>query len=355
MSLKEESMEILEECKKEVWPLIEKSLKSTDFPKTFVIPKEYKGDVDFCWKIALDYPERKGKYLRPTILCLITEALGGERSRALMTAAAMQVSEEWLLIHDDIEDNSEMRRGKPALHKLYGVEQAINTGDILHLVMWRMLSENHPLLSTDLKMKIGKEFSRMLLRTAIGQGVEQKWTQENRLDMKDEDWEFIADGKTCYYSIAGPMRLGAMIAGAKEDEIEKITRFGRSLGRCFQLVDDLLDVTGDFEGLKTKGNDLYEGKRTVILIHLLNNASKEDRKRLEKFLKKDQSKKTKEEVSWVLEKMKEYGSIDYAKKKAKKYQKEALEILKNELGFLNKEPARSKIETLMKFILERDH
>ncbi len=355
MNLKEEALSVLDGYKKEVWPLIETSLKNANYPSSFVIPKKYKKEVEFCWQIARDYPERKGKYLRPTLLCLTNEAMGGKRDRALITAAAMQISEEWLLIHDDIEDDSEMRRGKPALHKLYGVEQAINAGDILHLVMWGMLSRNHNLLGTDLKMRIGKEFARMLLRTAIGQGVEQKWTQENRTDMEDADWEFIADGKTCYYSIAGPMRFGAMIAGANEAEIEKITRFGKSLGRCFQLVDDLLDVTGNFSGLKTKANDLYEGKRTIMLIHLLNKASEGDRKRLEKFLKKKQSEKTETEVSWVLEKMKEYGSIDYAKKKAKKYQKEALEILENELDFLNKQPARGRIETLVKFILERDH
>lgn len=355
MEQKEKALNILNEYKEEVWPLIKASLKDADYPASFIIPEKYKKEIDFCWQIARDYPERKGKYLRPTLLCLTNEALGGKRDRALITAAAMQISEEWLLIHDDIEDDSEMRRGKPTLHKLYGVEQAINAGDILHLVMWGMLGKNHNLLGTDLKMRIGKEFARMLLRTALGQGVEQKWTQENKIDMKDADWEFIADGKTCYYSLAGPMRFGAMIAGANEEEIEKITRFGKSLGRCFQLVDDLLDVTGDFSGLKTKANDIYEGKRTVILIHLLNNTNKEDKEKLKSFLEKDQAKKTEADVVWVLEKMKEYGSVDYAKKKAKGYQEEALEIFENELNFLNKQPARGKIETLIKFILERDH
>lgn len=355
MKQKEEVLSVLNGYKKEIWPLIEASLKDANYPSSFTIPEKYKKEVEFCWQIARDYPERKGKYLRPTLLCLTNEALGGERSKALITAAAMQVSEEWLLIHDDIEDDSEMRRGKPTLHKLHGVEQAINAGDILHLVMWGMLSKNHHLLGTNLKMEIDKEFARMLLRTAIGQGVEQKWIQENKIDMEDADWEFIADGKTCYYSIAGPMRLGAMIAGASKNEIEKITEFGKSLGRCFQLVDDLLDVTGDFDGLKTKANDIYEGKRTVILIHLLNNTNEEDREKLKKFLEKSQAEKTEVEVSWVLKKMREYGSIDYAKERAKKYQKEALEILKNELDFLGKQPARGRIEMLVKFILERDH
>jgi len=355
MNPKEEVLNVLNEYKKEVWPLIEASLKNPNYPSSFTIPEKYKKEVDFCWQITRDYPERKGKYLRPTLLCLTNEALGGERNKTLVTAAAMQISEEWLLVHDDVEDDSEMRRGKPALHKLYGVEQAINAGDILHLLMWQMLNKNQALLGADLKAKIDEEFARMLLRTAVGQGVELKWTQGNRVEMEDTDWEFVADGKTSYYSIAGPMRLGAMIAGASEAEIEKITMFGRNLGRCFQLVDDLLDVTGNFSGLKTKANDLYEGKRTVMLIHLLNNTNGEDKKKLKKFLKKEQSKKTETEVFWVLEKMKEYGSIDYAKKKAKKYQKEALKILENELDFLNKQPARGKIEMLIKFILERDH
>lgn len=355
MNEKEEALSILSEYKKCVWPLIEKSFKDPEYPVCFTIPEKYKREVDFCWKIAREYPERQGKYLRPTLLCLTNEALGGAKDKALITAAAMQISEEWLLVHDDIEDNSEMRRGKPALHKMYGVEQAINAGDILHLIMWQMLNKNQVLLGADLKARVDKEFARMLLRTALGQGVEQKWTQENRVNMKDSDWEFVADGKTSYYSVAGPMRLGAMIAGASEDEIEKITRFGKNLGRCFQLVDDLLDVTSDFDGLKTRANDVYESKRTVILIHLLNNANKQDRKKLETFLKKKQKEKTETEVFWVLEKMAKYESIDYARKKARKYQKEALKILEKELDFIQSKPARKKIEVLIKFILERDH
>ena len=348
-------MKILSEYKKEVWPLIEKSLKDPEYPECFKVAEGYKSEVDFCWQIARDYPQRQGKYLRPTLLCLMNEALGGKREKALVTAAAMQISEEWLLVHDDIEDDSEMRRGKKTLHRLYGVEQAINAGDILHLLMWRMLGKNKTVLDDELKNKIKKEFDSMLMRTAVGQGVEQKWTQEGRTDLKDEDWEFVADGKTSYYSVAGPMRLGAMIAGASDEEIKKITRFGRSLGRCFQLVDDLLDVTSNFKGLKTQGNDVYEGKMTVILIHLLNHASEEEKKRIKDFLKKDQQERKAEEVGWIMEKMKEYGSIGYAQKKAEKYKEEAKEILEKELDFIKESEAKEKIKTLADFILERDH
>jgi len=355
MSLKEEALKILGEYKEKVWPLIKNELKDADYPASFAIPQEYRKEVDWCWQVTREYPERQGKYLRPTLLCLVNEALGGKREKALVTAAAMQISEEWLLIHDDVEDNSKMRRGEKALHRIYGIEQAINAGDILHLLMWQILNKNQQVLETELKMKIEAEFSRMLLRTALGQGVEQKWAQENREDLKDEDWEFIADGKTSYYSMAGPMRLGAMIAGADEEQLEVITRFGKSLGRCFQMVDDLLDVTSDFSGLKTKGNDIYEAKRTVILIHLINQVKGEDKEKLTAFLNKEDDKRTEEEVSWVLKKMKEYKSIEYGQKKAKEYQATALNILNNELKFLSKEPARKKIETLVEFILKRDH
>ena len=154
----------------------------------------------------------------------------------------MQLSEEWLLIHDDIEDKSLLRRGEPTLHKLYGNELAINAGDSLHMIMWKMISDvGNP--------KIAEEFYKMLLRTALGQGVEQIWVNKNKKPKKDE-YFFIADSKSAYYSIAGPMRLGAILA-----ELNKITDFGLHLGRCFQLIDDILDVKQDKkEGKATLAN-----------------------------------------------------------------------------------------------------
>jgi len=344
---------ILEQYKKAIFPTIEKYLTTPSFPRAFLIPNKYKKDESFHWKITSEYPLRKGKYVRPTLLCLTAETMGVPIKKTLLAAAAMQLSEEWLLVHDDFEDNSEKRRGKEALHKLYGNELAVNAGDALHVIMWKVLSDSNKALGEEKGNLIREEFFRILSRTTIGQSTEISWTDGPNKHFKDEDWFFIADGKTSYYTIAGPMRLGAIIAGANKVQLEKLADFGVVLGRCFQLVDDILDVTSDFEGLKEYANDIYEGKRTIILGHLLREARKDDKKKILSILGKPRAKKTRAEVSWVTKKMRTYGSIAYAQKMAEGFRDRAKIMFEKDLTFLSREPARSRLSTLINFILER--
>lgn len=268
----------------------------------------------------------------------------------------MQVSEDWLLIHDDFEDGSWERRGLPTLHRMHGSELAVNAGDALQVIMWKILFDNQRVLGAQKSYEIAQEFYTMLTRTTIGQTAEIKWAIENKVDFSDDDWFFIADGKTSYYTISGPMRLGAIMAGVTKKQLDSITNFGLYLGRCFQLVDDILDVTSDFGGLKKQtGNDIFEGKRTIILGHLLRTAGKEDKKRLVSILSLKKDAKSKEDVLWVMKKMIDYGSIDYAKGLALELKNKAYEIFSKELKFLAHKPAREELESLIHFVLERDH
>jgi geranylgeranyl pyrophosphate synthase len=290
--------DILEKTKKDVWPEIKKYLKDAPYPPQFFLPKEFAKDINLYWKINRVYPERKGKYIRPTLVLLIAEALGAKRSRAVKVAAAMQISEEWILIHDDIEDKSETRRGGPTLQKMYGDELAINAGDSLHIIMWKILNDQG-------SKAINEEFYKMLLRTALGQGVEQIWTERKAKKITDDEYFFIADSKSGYYSIAGPMRLGAAVAGASPDQLKKITDFGLHLGRCFQLVDDILDIE----------QDKKEGKLTLAITK----------------------------------------GASYTKRLAEKEKGEARQIFDTKLKFLSREPARSELKELIDFILERKY
>ena len=290
--------DILKNTKNKVWPVIEKYLKDPSFPKEFQIGKKYNKELDLYWKINREYPERKGKYLRPALVLLTLEALGRKDTFASKVAAAMQLSEDWILIHDDIEDHSETRRNKPCLHKIYGEELAINAGDTLNTIMWKIITD----LGSE---EISTEFYRILMRTLLGQGVEQIWTNKNVNKMNNEDYFFIADSKSGYYSITGPMRLWAIAAGASKSQINKITEFGLHLGRCFQLVDDILDIE----------QDKKEGKTTLAT----------------------------------------QKGADFARKLATKEKELAKEIFNKELSFLSNEPARTKLKELTDFILERDY
>lgn len=352
----EPALEILNRYKKRVWPEIKRYLKDPVFPPSFRIPKKYKKDTQAYWKIVKEYPERQGKYLRPTLLLLTTEAMGREAKTAIKTAAAMQLSEEWLLIHDDFQDHSVVRRGKPTLHKIYGPELAVNAGNTLHIIMWKILMDNKDALGEKKAFFLTDEFYRMLKRTADGQAIEVMWAKGKRKNFSDEDWFFITDGKTSYYSIAGPMRLGAIIAGATTYQLNLIAKFGIYLGRCFQLVDDILDLTSDFKGLKKQtGNDIFEGKMTIMLGHLLRNVNLKDKNRLLSILKKSREEKTEKEVKWVIDQMHHYKSIEHGRLLAQELKQKSLNIFEKDLKFLSHQPARNHLETLIHFVLEREY
>ena len=196
----------------------------------------------------------------------------------------------------------------------------------------------------------------MLSRTVLGQTTEIKWTQENNLDLTEKDVLFILESKTAYYTIAGPMRLGAILAGTTPNQLDKIFQFGKYLGFCFQIQDDLLDLTSDFAGHKKQtGNDIYEGKRTIMLVHLLKNIEPKNKQKLIKILSKPRFQKTPKEVTWVIDQMDKYGSLDYSRKQTKKYADLALDYFQNELKFLSKNPARQQLLSFIDFLQNRQY
>ncbi len=357
MSQPHKFLEVLENYKKIVWPYIESNLNQIkDYPSFCQVDKKYQPLLDFHFKMVSDYPQRKGKYIRPSLVLLSAQAMGFELNQAVPTAAAMQISEDWILGHDDIEDQSLERRGFPAIQKIYGNELATNAGDALHVLMWQVIFQNFSQLDQNIAQLIHQEFFTMINRTILGQTIEIKWTQENRFDLTEEDILLILESKTGYYTIAGPMRLGAILGGATEQQLESIYRFGVMLGRSFQIIDDILDLTSDFGGQKKQqGNDIYEGKQTVILVHLLNHIDSQNKEKLKTILLKNRTQKTETEVSWVIEQIKQAGSLEYSKILADKFSIEARKIFETELQFLSKEPFRSQISDCIDFITTRTH
>ncbi len=304
------------------------------------------------WNISFEYVLRSGKHIRSTLIILSTKAFGGEESKALLTAAAMEYCENWILVHDDIEDNSLVRRGDKTLHRKYGVELAINAGDFLHVMMWKILMDNRSNLGEELTFKLMEKFYKILLRTTLGQTAELLFMKKDLKEIKEEDFYYIADGKTGLYSIGGPLSLGAIISG-REDQINLLKEFGKYLGRAFQIIDDVLDVTSDFRGLKERGNDIYEGKRTLLLIHLVNNCNGEEFEKVREILSKPREKKSKEEVEYIISLMNKYGSVSYARKRAEEFTKKALEVLER-IDFVE-EQYKEELRLAVDFILNRDH
>lgn len=351
----------LAEQRERIWSVIEACLKDYRDADTEVLrwmgQEAYLPLLDNHWKVVEDYPRRRGKYLRPTLVMLGYKSMLNGTPRIpdgaeTITAAAMQVSEDWILIHDDLCDGSQERRGRAALHREVGLEIAVNAGDTLHEVMHRILSRNYDVLPLATARRVQEEFFRMLSRTTFGQYAEILWTQQDRFDMTEQDVLFTIAGKTAYYTIAGPLRLGAILAGATDEQLERLYRFSYPLGVCFQIRDDILDLTSDFEGQKRQTcNDLYEGKRTLMLLHLVRQADAEELQRIKEILGKSREEKTAEEVAWLRTLMDKYGSIAYAADIARKYADEAMEQL-DSLDFIN-EDCRPLFRQMVHFVLDR--
>jgi len=213
-------------------------------------------------------------------------------------------------------------------------------------------AKQHPKLSD----KLFDEFYQLLNRTTLGQTIDIKWTQDNVLDLSEKDIFLILESKTCYYTISGPMRLGAILAGATNSQLDSLYQFGIYLGRAFQIIDDLLDLTSDFAGLKKQQyNDIYEGKRTVMLSHLWHSSTLADQKIIKKIMSKSRSQKTAAEVSTIINMMKKSKTFEYSRSLAQKLGHQAATYFDKKLTFLNCRPYRSQLKEGIDFIVTRDH
>jgi geranylgeranyl diphosphate synthase type II len=271
---------------------------------------------------------------------------GGSKEDAITTATALELFQNWILIHDDIEDASDMRRGLPALHKKYGIELAINTGDALHGKMWELLLRNQKTLGAELTLKILSEFGTMLDETTQGQQMELTWNTKNIWDIGEKDYLLMVTKKSAWYTCISPARMGLMIASnarcldstravsinaqEKKRLLHELVSLGTDLGIAFQIIDDVLNLTADEAkyGKEILG-DIYEGKRTLMIIHLIQNLDPLTRKSVVDVLSKKRIDKSRADVQSVFEKMKEYGSIDYARDLALRHSRRALSSFEN--------------------------
>ncbi len=282
------------------------------------------------YKMVREYVTRQGSYRRPGLLMLSGEMFGARPEELLLPSAAIQLSEDWILMHDDVEDDSELRRGKPALHRLYGANHAINAGDSAHIKMWKMLRDYMGSAGLKKGGAVYDKFYDMLEKTVEGQYMDIRFI-ESRKDMGSagEDLYFrIAENKTSYYTVYGPMQIGAMIAGCGAETLDAIRNIGRPAGLAFQIVDDILDMIGDEKTFgKKRYGDLYEGKLTLIILHAYGKATSAEKKRINNIYNKPRKGKSPDEISYLAELINRYGSVDHAGSIAKKYSQQAKDAI----------------------------
>jgi len=268
------------------------------------------------YDLVADYPLRGGKMMRPSLCIATARAFGARPDDALGTAVAIELLHNALLIHDDIEDGSEQRRGRPTLHAEYGVPLALNAGDTLTLISLRPLIENCVRLGGEVAMKIMHESERVALESAEGQAMELGWRRENMIDLDDADYLEMVLKKTCWLASIYPIRVGALIGTRGAADLDSFIRFGFFLGATFQIQDDLLNLVADQSYGKERDGDLWEGKRTLMLIRLFRESSLDERERLASILRTDRAERTANDVGWIRAQMDRYGCIDYARRYA---------------------------------------
>jgi len=313
------------------------------------------GLLEEFYRMIREYPERKGKYFRPTLLLLSCEMHGGNFNNALLPAVAMQLSEDWILIHDDIEDHSEERRHRPTLHRIYGNELALNAGDGLHIIMWKVVGNAARYLGNEKGWRFFNKMCDILFTTAEGQYLELSWIRHGRVDITEEEYYKMVYRKAGYYTVTGPIQLGAIVAGASESDIKNIEKFGQPFGCAFQIWDDIMNLTVDTEVQgKERGGDILEGKRTLMLIHLLKNCTPIERDYLITLFRKPRNKKTWDDVNYVLELMEKYGSIEYAKEKAREFIENAKAEFEKYSSNLPDSEAKKLIKEAMDFVISRN-
>lgn len=231
-------------------------------------------------ELILDYPLRGGKSLRPALGIALCLGLGGSLDAILPTAATLELYHNAFLIHDDIEDESWWRRGKPTLHVDHGIPVAVNVGDAMLSLSLQPLLDNVERIGLGPALRILRSVAHMTRQTVEGQAIELDWVRSNTWRLADADYLEMVELKTSWYSFITPMRVGALAAGVGDERLASLESLGRHLGAAFQITDDLLNLRGDPQDYgKEIGGDLWEGKRTLMLLHTLRTAEPDDRSR----------------------------------------------------------------------------
>ncbi|HZA75358.1 MAG TPA: polyprenyl synthetase family protein [Acidimicrobiales bacterium] len=277
--------------------------------------QEFLADEDeapYLTELLADYPGRGGKALRPALVLATCQAYGGSLREAMGPAVAIEMLHNAFLIHDDIEDQSHRRRGRPTLHRLHGVPLALNTGDALAMLSLQPLRDDG-ILGSRIQQAVLEEYLSMAHRTIAGQAKELGWRRDNVVDLGPNDYLELIGAKTCWYTTIYPLRVGALIGSRGSADLEELTRFGFYLGAAFQIRDDLLNLLGTEEEYgKELFDDVWEGKRTLMLIHVLAAAAPPDRRWLEGYLAKPAGERTPAEIERVVDLMAEHGSVGFA-------------------------------------------
>lgn len=273
-------------------------------------------------EMVTDYTKRKGRYIRPKLVWIFAKMFGAPDSAILAPASAIQLSEDFVLQIDDMIDGTEIRRGKPAFHRVYGFNNTFITPQLLIGAMWNMLHE-YALNNGEKGELVYKKFIEFSDITFMGQALENMFKPRQISSYPKtyikalkgigeatyEAYIEIVTKKTAAYTIYGPATIGAIIGGASEEQLKLIEKIGASFGIAFQIKDDIDDYL----------YDIKEGQPTIVTIHAYSSSTQEEKDLIERVFSMLPEEKTPGDIAAVSLIVEKYKSLDYASSQARRY------------------------------------
>src|SRR5689334_23604200 len=296
-----------------------------------------------------------GKGLRPALCIATCRAFGGSIEQALPSAVTIELLHNAFLVHDDIEDGSLYRRNRATLYIEQGVPIAVNVGDAMNAISIGSLTENIPVLGAELAYRIFHEAQHLVLQSVEGQALELGWTRDNFFDLTEDDYLRLVLKKTCWYTCIHPCRIGALIGTAGAIDADRFNLFGFLLGAAFQIQDDILNLVGDRTqyGKEILG-DIWEGKRTLMLVHALRHCTADEREQLERVFSCSRAQRTEQDVAWVFRLFERHASIDFARATLREMVRAATDEFEVAFGDAPGVADREFIRDLIPYLGDRD-
>jgi geranylgeranyl diphosphate synthase type II len=307
-----------------------------------------------------DYPFREGKGLRPALCMAACRAMGGTDAQAVTSATALELFHNGALLHDDVEDVSLFRRGQDTLFRRHGVPVAINVGDATNVLSLSLLLANVETLGVRKALQVLSEVERMARESVEGQAIELDWIRHDVFALGEADYVRMAYKKTCWYTVIAPLRIGTIVGappglGTPADAaMLGLLELGLHTGIAFQIHDDLLNLEADatLYGKEISG-DLFEGKRTVMLLHHLASVGEGDRERALALLRAPRALKPPDEVRWLHAAMQASGAIEHGRRVATGHSRRALALEPTALGFMPEGDDRRFLREIVRYVIDR--
>jgi geranylgeranyl diphosphate synthase type II len=313
-----------------------------------------KAPAKYLWDLVPSYPMRGGKGFRPGLCIATCRAFGGSIESVLLSAVALELFHNAFLVHDDVEDGSEYRRGLPTMHTEHGVGIAVNVGDAMNVLSMRPLMENLAILGSEVTWRVFQEVEHMVRESVEGQAMELGWVRDNVCDLTESDYLRMTLKKTCWYTCIHPCRIGAVVANQDRD-LDRFNRFGYYMGAAFQIQDDILNLIGDPQKYgKEIGGDIWEGKRTMMLIHALSESSAAELPRIKRFLATPRVQRAEADVRWIYRLMSKYDCIEFARSAARQLAGACLFEFHKAYGDLPDSEDKRFLEQIVMYMIERD-